>query len=83
MEQLAYPAPFAASAQRFENDADFYFVHSYVFKPADIADTAATTSYAEDFCSLLHRENIFGVQCHPENSQKAGTQLMRTVLSLT
>ena len=67
----------------FKDEQDFYFVHSYVFKPADTAHAVATTSYAEEFCSLVNKDNIYGVQFHPEKSQKAGLQLMKNFLSLS
>ena len=54
-----------------KNDTDFYFVHSY-FLSSTFEDTAATTNYGIDFCSVVERDNIFGTQFHPEKSSKAG-----------
>jgi glutamine amidotransferase len=61
---------------------DFYFVHSYLFVPKMIGDVEATTSYGEDFPSIIRRGNVLGVQFHPEKSQKAGMLLLQNFLRL-
>jgi glutamine amidotransferase len=61
---------------------DFYFVHSYLFDVRDPADVEATTTYGEIFPSIIRRDNIIGVQFHPEKSQKAGMMLLRNFLRL-
>jgi len=61
---------------------DFYFVHSYVFIPSDKSFVAATTNYDEKFCSVIIKDNIYGVQFHPEKSQKAGMTLLQNFLEL-
>jgi glutamine amidotransferase len=38
--------------------------------------------YGETFCSAVQKENIFGVQFHPEKSQKAGQILINNFLNL-
>ncbi|MCI0577812.1 MAG: imidazole glycerol phosphate synthase subunit HisH [Chloroflexi bacterium] len=65
-----------------EGNADFYFVHSYVFRPARAENVLATTHYGEAFASVLGNGNIYGVQFHPEKSQKAGKLLIQNFLSL-
>lgn len=65
------------------NDPDFYFVHSYAFRLEHEHDVLAVTSYGEEFCSVVHRENIYGVQFHPEKSQRAGMRLAKNFLSLS
>jgi glutamine amidotransferase len=52
-----------------------YFAHSYVIDPPDSA-RAATTEYGEAFASAVARDNIVGVQFHPEKSQQAGLDLL-------
>jgi imidazole glycerol-phosphate synthase subunit HisH len=59
---------------------DFYFVHSYVFEPTQAVDVEATTSYGETFPSIIRRDNVLGVQFHPEKSQKAGMLLLTNFL---
>jgi glutamine amidotransferase len=67
----------------FEKGPDFYFIHSYVFEPEDKAIIIATSDYGEIFCSAIQKENIFGVQFHPEKSQKAGMLLLLNFLDTT
>lgn len=64
-------------------ERDFYFVHSYVFKENDVGNRVAETQYGEDFSSVVQKGNIFGVQFHPEKSQKAGMGLLKNFLELT
>jgi len=49
-----------------------YFVHSYRFDVADQANCLATTDHGGGFASVVGRENILGVQFHPEKSQAYG-----------
>lgn len=67
----------------FGDNLDFYFVHSYVYVATSADNVSAWTEYGERFCSVVERGNVFGVQCHPEKSQKAGELLLRNFLSLT
>jgi len=59
-----------------DDDALFYFAHSYHPVPADPALTAATTAYPAPFTCAIARANIFAVQFHPEKSQRAGLRLL-------
>lgn len=63
-------------------DQDFYFVHSFVFKAKDSENIVATTRYGNTFASIISKGNVYGVQFHPEKSQKAGKVLMQNFLSL-
>ena len=62
---------------------DFYFVHSYAFRPQDMRHCIATSHYGVDFCSAVRSENLFGVQFHPEKSQRAGIQLIKNFLQVS
>jgi glutamine amidotransferase len=70
----------SALLARFETNQDFYFVHSFAFRPADDGAVVAATSYGETFCSIIRRDNIAGVQFHPEKSQRAGRILIESFL---
>jgi glutamine amidotransferase len=63
-------------------DRDFYFVHSYHLKCRDESQVVARTPYAGGFVSAVARGNVFGVQFHPEKSQKAGFQVLRNFLAV-
>lgn len=56
---------------------DFYFVHSYCFVPDDEAHVLARTGYGGDFVSAVRKDNIVGVQFHPEKSQSNGLRLIQ------
>jgi glutamine amidotransferase len=60
----------------------FYFVHSYYVICQDIEDVAATTGYGFDFASVVWRENIMGVQFHPEKSHNFGLRLLKNFAEL-
>lgn len=63
-----------------EQDARFYFVHSYYAVPEDPALTLATTDYPGPFASAIGRGSLFAVQFHPEKSQRVGLQLLANFL---
>ncbi len=56
---------------------EFYFVHSFHFVPNNLQDTLHTTIYEKEFVSAVQRENIVGVQYHPEKSHDSGIQLIK------
>jgi glutamine amidotransferase len=62
--------------QGIEDEARFYFAHSYYPVPGDAAVTAATVAYPSAFTCAIARANIFAVQFHPEKSHRAGLQLL-------
>ncbi|MBA2708786.1 MAG: imidazole glycerol phosphate synthase subunit HisH [Gemmatimonadaceae bacterium] len=55
---------------------DFYFVHSYYFRPTNPDDALGMTDCGEQFVSVAGRENIIGLQFHPEKSQANGLRLL-------
>jgi glutamine amidotransferase len=61
---------------------DFYFVHSFHLRPAHDDDVLARTAFGAGFVSAIQRELIFGVQFHPEKSQRAGLQLLKNFLAV-
>lgn len=54
-----------------------YFNHGYYCEPANDAHCLARTDYGIKFTSIVNAENIYGVQFHPEKSQKIGLQILR------
>jgi glutamine amidotransferase len=57
--------------------AHFYFVHSYHMIPHEPETTLAETEYGIRFTSVVRKQNVWGVQFHPEKSQDAGLRLLR------
>jgi len=64
-----------------KDGANFYFVHSYHFACAESANVLAFTPYCGRFASVVAKDDVMGVQFHPEKSQKAGFQLLRNFLT--
>lgn len=62
--------------------AVFYFVHSYLVEPSDPSSVIATCDYGEVFPAAIEKENIFGVQFHPEKSQKAGLAVLKNFITV-
>jgi glutamine amidotransferase len=59
-----------------EDDARFYFVHSYYVAPDLPELTVGSTNYGILFTSAVARDNIFAVQFHPEKSAHDGLALL-------
>jgi glutamine amidotransferase len=60
-----------------ENNSYFYFVNSYYCDPANKNISKGNTNYNLEFCSILEKENVYGVQFHPEKSGDDGLQLLK------
>ncbi len=63
-------------------DSEFYFVHSYHVKLHDANDALSETEYGISFTSAIQKNNIFGVQFHPEKSHDAGEQLIKNFVDI-
>ncbi len=68
--------------QEMGTDARFYFLHSYYFSPNDTSDVLAHTYYGDNFACAVRRNNIYGVQFHPEKSHGWGIQLLKNFARL-
>jgi imidazole glycerol-phosphate synthase subunit HisH len=60
----------------------FYFVHSYYAVCEESSDVSAITNYGHDFASAYERENLMGVQFHPEKSHRFGMALFERFRNL-
>lgn len=58
-----------------EQDAEFYFVHSYYPEPEE-QYVLGSTYYGKKFCSIMGRQNLWATQCHVEKSGPAGLRLL-------
>ncbi len=65
-----------------DDPAYVYFVHSYHAVADEPDDVLATTTYGHDFPSIVHRDNVLGVQFHPEKSQAAGLRMLENFATL-
>ena len=62
--------------------SEFYFVHSYYFKSNETSNILNETEYCFKFTSAIEKDNIFGVQYHPEKSHDVGEVLLKNFISL-
>jgi imidazole glycerol-phosphate synthase subunit HisH len=62
--------------------SEFYFVHAYHFRCNNPSDMLNETEYEYKFTSAVERENIFGVQYHPEKSHETGEKLLKNFINL-
>ena len=60
----------------------FYFVHSFHVLPDNPADELLVANYGYDFTAGVNRENIFGVQFHPEKSHKYGMKILENFANI-
>lgn len=63
-----------------EGEQKFYFLHSYYISCSDQEDILTTTTYGCNFVSSFEKDNIVGVQFHPEKSHKYGMSLLRNFI---
>ncbi len=59
-----------------------YFCHSYYPELKDENNISATTDYGINFACAVHKDNIYGVQFHPEKSQKVGLKILKNFINL-
>ncbi|MFZ4812979.1 MAG: imidazole glycerol phosphate synthase subunit HisH [Phototrophicaceae bacterium] len=59
-----------------------YFVHSYYCAPSNSSDVLLTTEYGQPFAAAVQRDNLYGLQFHPEKSQRTGLQILKNFLEL-
>ncbi|MVN22165.1 imidazole glycerol phosphate synthase subunit HisH [Mucilaginibacter arboris] len=64
-----------------DQDAYFYFVHSYFIEYNNLY-TLASTQYGIEFSAAIRKDNFFGVQFHPEKSGSAGETLLKNFAHL-
>jgi len=63
------------------DDNHFYFVHSYHLQPDQAENYLGVSNYGYDFASVVRKDNLWGVQFHPEKSQNAGLKLLKNFCS--
>jgi len=65
-----------------ESKNRFYFVHSYYVKCFDENQSIATSNFGIDFTCMVNKENVYGVQFHPEKSLKFGMKVLENFAKL-
>ena len=65
-----------------ENNSHMYFVHSYEFIPEDKNVISSTTDYSSNIVGSVEKENIVGMQFHPEKSDMMGLKIINNFINL-
>ena len=65
-----------------KEENNYYFIHSYFFECKYEKNEVASTNYGINFTSIISKENIYGVQFHPEKSSYQGMRLIRNFICL-
>ena len=68
--------------KNLDRNNSFYFVHSFAFNAKYKDDIIATSVYEKKFICAIQKDNIYGVQFHPEKSQKSGIQLLKNFINI-
>lgn len=68
--------------KEISQNEEFYFVHSYYVKCNNQSDIMNSTNHESEFTSAFQKENIFGVQYHPEKSFDQGEVLFQNFIDL-
>ena len=64
------------------DSSEFYFVHSFFCKAYDTSLILNETTYSSPFTSAIEKNNIFGVQYHPEKSHETGNKVLSNFVKL-
>jgi imidazole glycerol-phosphate synthase subunit HisH len=78
---ITHEQPGSVILRNLNIDDEFYFVHSYHIVANNPTDILTKTSYEYLFVSSFEKDNIAGVQFHPEKSHRAGEQLIKNFLN--
>lgn len=62
--------------------SDVYFLHSYYCSCEEPGDVLATATHGVEFAAMLARDNLMGIQFHPEKSQQPGIAMLRNFVRL-
>lgn len=76
------PAKATPLLASLNDETRFYFVHSFHFQCANPDDVLATANYGFDYPCIVGRENLVGMQFHPEKSLKHGMSILKTFAEL-
>lgn len=61
---------------------DFYFLHSYCMDCDEEQNIIATTYYGNEITVVVQKDNIYGIQCHPEKSHLAGMEFLKNFANI-
>lgn len=79
---LVHRSSFSKLTEGFEDETRFYFVHSYAVTVDAPCYSILKTTYGIEFDSAIQKDNIYGVQFHPEKSHRFGMRLLTNFVRL-
>ena len=79
---IAKPTRSSSLTADFDSEPRFYFVHSFYVSVNDPTHSLMRTNYGMEFDSAIGRDNIYGVQFHPEKSHRFGMQILKNFAGL-
>jgi glutamine amidotransferase len=79
---LHWNTPSSPLSRGLPEGGDMYFVHSYAFQPRDPSHELGTSNYGQQFTAVVGSGSCYGVQFHPEKSQRLGRCLLENFLAL-
>jgi glutamine amidotransferase len=80
--EVRFELPSTLTAGLPEGGCAFYHVHSLAARPERSGDVVGTTQYGERFATIVQRDNVAGVQFHPEKSSAHGLRLLADYVGL-
>jgi glutamine amidotransferase len=64
-----------------DSGSNFYFTHSYQCQPKNLYDVLATVTHAKEFACVVRKDQVFGVQFHPEKSSHKGLAVLKNFVN--
>jgi glutamine amidotransferase len=80
--EVRFERPCILTAELPSRGCPFYHVHSFAARPRDPGHVAGSTEYGERFATIAARENVLGVQFHPEKSSRHGLRMLHAFVGL-
>ena len=71
------PKSYNGLFKNIKEDMKFYFLHEYYFDALEESDVEATANYDGEYVCAVRKDNVFGVQFHPEKSHHFGMHLLK------
>ena len=79
---IVQESPLLSGLHNITNGAFLYFVHSFYVKNRHSENVIATCDYGVRFSAIIQKDNIFGIQPHPEKSANLGLKILENFINL-